>query len=277
MNPYSIEGNYTEGIYDTFNQLFFRAPLGTMLDNNGSGTQTRISIHPSITQYPVTQSFGSAGSNYTLNGTYIFQPNIEVLYQNQFVAGIQNAVSEKIRIVDMVLPSGSTLSPYISIQQTSPEYENFTKDINYTEVAYSPQDEINDESVTNFKSVHKRINAAFRKINNLEKSSEDSENITPVKKKLFFCDKECEKKYNEQKHSNQKNNDNDNNDNKYKKSNKIRPFNPTTNHTTNPPFTNFLTQLLETVINDIPEQNKQTNDILDSDDEINMEIGRAHV
>ena len=84
-----------------------------------------------------------------------------------------------------------------------------------------------------------------------------SENITPVKKKLFFCDKECEKKYNEQKHSNQKNNDNDNNDNKYKKSNKIRPFNPTTNHTTNPPFTvpvetilEVLPAVLKMVIND---------------------------
>jgi hypothetical protein len=147
MNPYSIEGNSIEGIEDTFNQLFFRAPLGTMLDNSGSGTQTRISIHPAISQYPVTESFGSAGSNYTLNGTYIFEPNTEILYQNQFVAGIQNSVSEKIRIVDMVLPSGNTLSPYISIQQNSPTNEQFTKDVNYIEAAFSPQDEVNDDII----------------------------------------------------------------------------------------------------------------------------------
>jgi hypothetical protein len=147
MNPYSIEGNSIEGTNDAFNQLFFRAPLGTMLDNSGSGTQTRTSIHPAISQYPVINSFGSAGSNYTLNGTYTFEPNTETLYQNQFVAGIKNSVSEKIRIVDMVLPSGSTLSPYISIQQNSPANETFTKDVNYVEAAFSPQDEVNDDII----------------------------------------------------------------------------------------------------------------------------------
>ena len=147
MNPYSIEGNNIEGLNDTFNQLFFRAPLGTMLDNSGSGTQTRISIHPAISQYPVVESFSSAGSNYTLNGTYTFEPNYETIYQNQFVAGIQNSISEKIRIVDMVLPSGNTLSPYISIQQNSPTNEQFTKDVNYVEAAFSPQDEVNDDII----------------------------------------------------------------------------------------------------------------------------------
>ena len=147
MNPYSIEGNSIEDGNDAFNQLFFRAPLGTMLDNSGSGTQTRISIHPAISQYPITNSFGSAGSNYTLSGSYTFNPNTEILYQNQFVAGIKNSVSEKIRIVDMVLPSGSTLSPYISIQQNSPANETFTKDVNYVEAAFSPQDEVNDDII----------------------------------------------------------------------------------------------------------------------------------
>ena len=69
-----------------------------MLDNSGSGTQTRTSIHPAISQYPVTNSFGAAGSTYTLIGTYTFNPNTEILYQNQFVAGIKNSVFEKIRI-----------------------------------------------------------------------------------------------------------------------------------------------------------------------------------
>ena len=147
MNPYSIEGNSIEGVNNTFNQLFFRAPLGTMLDNSGSGTQTRISIHPAISQYPVTNSFGSAGSNYTLNGSYTFNPNTEILYQNQFVAGIKNSVSEKIRIVNMDLPSGNTLSQYISIQQNSPATETFTKDVNYVEAAFSPQDEVNDDII----------------------------------------------------------------------------------------------------------------------------------
>jgi len=144
MNPYSIEGNTIEGINDAFSQLFFRAPLGTMLDNSGSGTQTRTSIHPGVSLIP---AFTGSAYTYALKGAYAFKPNTEVLYQNQFVAGIQNSVSEKIRIVDMVLPSGSTLSPYISIQQNSPAAETFTKDINYVEAAFSPQDEINDDII----------------------------------------------------------------------------------------------------------------------------------
>ena len=151
MNPYSIEGNIVTSsitssidIDDSFNQMFFRAPLGTTLDISGSN---RTSIHPSVSQIP--PNVGPC-YNYTLNSTYTFEPNTEVIYQNQFVAGIQNSVSEKIRIVDMVLPSGNTLSPYISIQQNSPTNEQFTKDINYIEAAFSPQDEVNDDIIAQF-------------------------------------------------------------------------------------------------------------------------------
>ena len=143
MNPYSIEGNSLESSNDAFNQLFFRAPLGTVLDNSTSTSRT--SIHPGVSLIP---SFTGSAYNYSLNGAFIFKPNTEVLYQNQFVAGIQNSVSEKIRIVDMVLPSGSTLSPYISIQQNSPAAETFTKDVNYVEAAFSPQDEVNDDIIS---------------------------------------------------------------------------------------------------------------------------------
>ena len=139
MNPYSIEGNSPEGTNSSLNSLFFRAPLGSMLDNNGSGTQTRVSIHPAISTYPVTQSFILGNSNYTLNGTYTFEPNTEVIYQDQFDAGVKNSVSEKIRIVNTTLPPGNTLSQYISIQQHSYTGENFTKDVNYVEAAFSPQ------------------------------------------------------------------------------------------------------------------------------------------
>ncbi len=147
MNPYSIEGNTLSGSQTSLNSLFFRAPLGTVLDNSGSGTQTRVSIHPSITQYPATQSFTTGNSNYTLNGTYIFEPNTEYIYQDQFVAGVKNAVSEKIRIITPTLPLGNTLSQYISIQQQPALSASFTKDVNYIEAAFSPQDEINDDII----------------------------------------------------------------------------------------------------------------------------------
>ncbi len=147
MNPYSIEGIALETPYSSPMTLGFRAPLGTVLDNNITQT-SRQSIHPAISQYPVTQSFVSVGnSTYTLNGTFTFEPNIETLYQDQFTSGIKNSVSEKIRIVSMSLPPGNTLSQYISIQQDPYSTETFTKDVNYFEAAFSPQDEINDDII----------------------------------------------------------------------------------------------------------------------------------
>jgi len=151
MNPYSIEGLTLTGSFSSFNTLYFRAPLGADL-NTTPGILTPISIHPAISQYPPTQSFYNGGSPNSLYGVSYttgegFFPNTEVIYQDQFDAGVKNSVAEKIRIVNTTVPPGDTLSPYISIQQHSYTGENFTKDVNYVEAAFSPQDEINDDII----------------------------------------------------------------------------------------------------------------------------------
>ena len=146
MNPYSIEGNLLSGSQSSLSSLKFRAPLGTMLDNDTSSI-VRTSIHPSYTSNPVTQSFTS-GSTYYLSGSFNFTPNTEVTYQDQFASGLKNAVTEKIKIANTIYPSGDTLSQYISIQQTSHVSESFTRDIDYVEVAFSPQDEVNDDIIS---------------------------------------------------------------------------------------------------------------------------------
>jgi hypothetical protein len=147
MDPYSIEGNEIIGSESSLNSLIFRAPLGTVLDNGPDTTRT--SVHPRISTIPPVQSFVISGSStYTLNGTYSFVPQNEIIYQDQFHAGVKNAVSEKIRIISSSLPSGNTLSKYISIQQQTTLDETFTKDVNYVEVAFSPQDEINDDIIS---------------------------------------------------------------------------------------------------------------------------------
>ena len=148
MDPYSIDSNELIGPESALEALIFRAPLGTVLDNDTTQT-TRTSIHPRISTIPPVQSFNLSGSSvYTLNGTFSMPSQTEVLYQDQFHAGIKNAITNKIRIVNEILPSGDTLSPYISIQQTSPLSGSFTKDINYIEVAFSPQDEVNDDIIS---------------------------------------------------------------------------------------------------------------------------------
>jgi hypothetical protein len=146
MNPYSIEGNSITGSESAFSALMFRAPLGTVLDNSASLT-TRTSIHPSITQYPVTQSFVTGNSTYYLSGSFSFVSNEETIYQDQPIAGIKNAITEKIQISPTNEPSGSVLSQYITVQQNSYS-EVYTPDVDYVEVAFSPQDEVNDDIIS---------------------------------------------------------------------------------------------------------------------------------
>ena len=75
--------------------------------------------------------------------TPLFTSNTEYAYYNQPAVGIQNPITDKIKAVSMIMPTGSTLSPYISIQQNPPISQSYTRDIDYVEVAFSPQDEIN--------------------------------------------------------------------------------------------------------------------------------------
>jgi hypothetical protein len=138
MNPHSIEGrNYSSSAED----LLFRAPLGSDLITN-IGTLT--SIHPKITGSYITNSF-SGNSNYTIGSNMTFYPQTEYYYYDQPAVGIKNRVSEKIRVAEEVLPTGDTLSAYRSIQQIYPQSESYTRDVNYVEVAFSPQNEINDD------------------------------------------------------------------------------------------------------------------------------------
>ena len=137
MNPNSIEGN---GINQGPNQLAFRASLGGEL-YTGS-----VSIHPKITGSWITvSSFINNSSNFTFNTTPVFVSNTQSIFLDQPPAGIKNIVTNKIQIVPTIVPTGSTLSQYISIQQSSPFTGSYTDNLAYTEVAFSPQNEINDD------------------------------------------------------------------------------------------------------------------------------------
>ena len=141
QNPLSSEGN-------TLNSspldLAFRAPLGSELD---SGSLE--SVHPKITgSWTVTQSFAS-DSDFAYNTTPIFVPNTEYIFLDQPAAGIRNRITDKVKIGTQILPSGSnqTLSQYRSIEQQLPLSQSFTPDVNSIEVAFSPQNEINDDII----------------------------------------------------------------------------------------------------------------------------------
>jgi hypothetical protein len=136
MNPHSIEGN---SINSGPNELAFRASLG------GELYTSSISIHPKITgSFSLTSSFTS-DSNFTFNSSPTFIPNNEYFFYDQPIAGIKNTISDKIKLSSNNLPSGSTLSPYRRLEQNLDSNSKYTTDVNYLEVAFSPQNEINDD------------------------------------------------------------------------------------------------------------------------------------
>jgi len=144
MNPYSIEGVGINGAYD---QLIFRGTLGNDLYTSS------VSMHPKITGSYITQSFTS-DSNFTINSGS-FSVNREFIFQDQIPAGMRNAVSKKIKNISTILPySGSeevnlpqntVLSPFIPIDQDSYNSSSYVEDVKYIEVAFSPQNEINED------------------------------------------------------------------------------------------------------------------------------------
>ena len=151
MNPYSIEGNKVSGSQSSYSSLRFRAPLGSDLDISLPSTlpMVKTSIHPSITGSKTstpTASFSDGSSTYS---AYSFQynDNQEFIYQKQPNAGIQIAISDKIKTKAAILPQGNVLSQYRSLQQSPPASESYTRDVNYVEVGFSPQDEINDDII----------------------------------------------------------------------------------------------------------------------------------
>lgn len=140
VNPFSIESN---NLTSSLTTLLFRAPLGSDL-RIYTGSTSLTSIHPAITGSSVTQSF-TTNSTYRISGSFVFSNNQEFIYQDQPNAGIKIPISDKVKIGSQILPTGNTLSPYISIQQDLPISSSYTKDINYIEVGFSPQDEVNDD------------------------------------------------------------------------------------------------------------------------------------
>jgi len=144
MNPYSIELS---------EYLAFRATLGGELYTGST------SVHPKVTGSWITTSSFSSNSTFFTNSGGAYSPNTEVFYFDQVPAGIQNAISDKIKQQNIVLPYSSSnynipnsnvLSPFISVQQFPSVSSSYTRDIDYVEVGFSPQNEINEDINSQF-------------------------------------------------------------------------------------------------------------------------------
>ena len=142
MNPNSIEGNT---LNSGPNELAFRAPLGGQLYTSS------ISMHPKITgSWVTTQSF-SSDSNFDANGD--FSINRDYIFYDQIPAGVKNIISNKVKQLNTDLPytgslsntpTNKVLSSNVTVQQKVEPSSSYVDDINYLEVAFSPQNEINE-------------------------------------------------------------------------------------------------------------------------------------
>ena len=141
LNPQSITYN---GVTSSYNNLIFRLPLGSELDNTKVSSLS--SVHPSSTASFINSSITSSNAvlNNYLNSTYDI--NYETYLVNTPNIGSITEIDEKVRIADPNLIPGDILTPYISIQK--PEIFPYTTDLNIVEVAISPQDSINEDIIS---------------------------------------------------------------------------------------------------------------------------------
>lgn len=146
------EGQFKDYVQDSnsiegSSGLFFRAALGGELFTASS------SIHPKAGGFDRVDSFITGNGFSITSGS--FTPNYETALVDQIISGVRNRVSSKIKQGNLVLPdnsaefanipTGNILSSTTSIQQQLQVSQSFTRDVNYVEVALSPQNEINDD------------------------------------------------------------------------------------------------------------------------------------
>ena len=166
MNPESIEGNRITGSESSFDIVNFRAPLGNELENIFTSSQlTKYNVnisssHPAVTasaiQYitgsfynPIDTSYTSSYKVWyeanTVKRTYS-KTNVETYFLDQPAIGVRNRVTNKISSTSN-LNFGTALSNVVSIQKDPFISQSYTENINTLEVAFSPQDEINDDII----------------------------------------------------------------------------------------------------------------------------------
>ena len=169
MNPESIEGNNITGSESSFDIVNFRAPLGNELEDkfetsiSSSHTESFTSFHPAVSAKSnllITGSFVNPDGNITSSNYHIqyyenettrtfSQPNTETYFLDQPQIGSRNRISNKIEVVNND-NFGNVLSNQISIEQDYEISRSYTEDITSLEVAFSPQDNVNDDIIQAF-------------------------------------------------------------------------------------------------------------------------------
>jgi hypothetical protein len=150
LNPTSyVDNDITSSYYN----LIYRLPLGNYDFISGSdGDNIVTSVHPMSTgSYAPTASFlgtGSSTVNYGVitnftTSSFVTHSNVDLIQGPDIGAFTLN--EQKVRTVNYPNASGSTLSPYVSIQEQL--VNSYTADLDIAEVAISPQNSIDTDIV----------------------------------------------------------------------------------------------------------------------------------
>ncbi len=148
LNPESYEGNTTGSAY---NKLALRLPLGNDLKTTDVAEDYIYSSHPGSTPSYIA-TYTSSFTDPSFSGSFIsgtlsqsFEPFTEQYYYNSPNTGILERVTNKIRIPNTTIPE-SVLSPIARLEEVSDA--DLTQDIHLMEIAFSPQNEINDDIIS---------------------------------------------------------------------------------------------------------------------------------
>jgi hypothetical protein len=158
MNPHSIEGNYN--FYSPYNdinnaspdELIYRLSLGGELYTGSNSITGSFSIHPKVTGSWIPTSSFASNSGARFRFVPEFVPNTEYFFYSQPIVGIKNSISDKIRVENDTIPSGDTLSAFRSLAQNIEISQSYTANANLLEVAFSPQNEINEDIMDQLKA-----------------------------------------------------------------------------------------------------------------------------
>jgi hypothetical protein len=150
LNPTSyVDNDITSSYYN----LIYRLPLGNYDFTSGSDGDNRVyTVHPMSTgSFAPTASFlgtGSSTINYGIitnftTSSFVEESRVDLLQGPD--AGAFTLNEAKIRVGNNPIASGSTLSPYVSVQQKL--LNGYTADLDVAEIAISPQNSIDKDII----------------------------------------------------------------------------------------------------------------------------------
>ena len=146
LNPESVQDNISGS---TFSPLDYRFSLGNDLYTyNHYLTGSVFSVDPNYkTRSTATGVYVHSASFATFPNRNNYVTNTEEYITNSPNSIYSNPVNHKVRIINNTI-TGSVLSPFMQLEDDS--YINLTKDINFVDVSFSPQNEINKDIIAEY-------------------------------------------------------------------------------------------------------------------------------